>query len=69
MLCVEIQGLCQMSEEILNIASPMVEQKESVKLFRNSKGYTWEIRLIEIDLDRLEKIDNDMKTRFRNEAV
>ena len=58
-----------MSEEILNIASPMVEQKESVKLFRNSKGYTWEIRLIEIDLDRLEKIDNDMKTRFRNEAV
>jgi hypothetical protein len=64
-----LRGECKMSEEILNIASPMVEQKESVKLFRNSKGYTWEIRLIEIDLDRLEKIDNDMKTRFRNEAV
>lgn len=40
---------------------------EMVKLFKNTKGYNWEIRLLEIDLDRLEKLNNDMNNRFGSE--
>jgi uncharacterized protein involved in exopolysaccharide biosynthesis len=38
--------------------------KESLKLTRNSKGYTWEIRILEINSERLEKINNEMLQRF-----
>ena len=43
-----------------------VEQKESVKLVKNTKGFNWEIKLLEINLDRLEQLNNDMKRRFEN---
>jgi len=42
----------------------IVEQKESIKLVKNTKGYNWEIKLLEIDLNRLETINNDMVKRF-----
>lgn len=37
---------------------------EKLKLFKNTKGYNWEIQLLEIDLDRLEELNNQMKERF-----
>lgn len=40
------------------------EQKESVKLKKMSKGYQWEIKILDIDLDRLEQIDQDLNKRF-----
>ena len=40
---------------------------ESLKLYKNSKGYNWEIKILEIDLDRLDKINNEMLTRFGGE--
>lgn len=43
----------------------MIEPKESIKLIKNTKGYNWEIKLIEIDLNRLEIINNDLKKRFK----
>ncbi len=42
--------------------------KESIKLFKNTKNYNWELKLIgTIDdklLDRLEKINADMEKRY-----
>ncbi len=44
---------------------PIVEQKESIKLMRMSKGYQWEIKIfIEDDksvIQRLEGLDRDLK--------
>ena len=37
---------------------------ESVKLYKNSRGYNWEIKLLEVNIDRLETINDEMKARF-----
>jgi len=44
---------------------PEIEQKESIKLTKNTKGYNWEIKLLEINVDRLEQINNIMITKFQ----
>ena len=41
-----------------------VEQKESIKLIKNSRGMNWEIRLLSLDLDELERLNNEMIKRF-----
>jgi len=46
-------------------ALPEVEQKESLKLVKNTKGYGWEIKLLEINPNRLEEINNIMITKFK----
>ena len=46
---------------------PVVEQKESIKLTRNTKGYNWDIKLLEINVERLEKINNIMLSKFKRE--
>ncbi|MDD4110498.1 MAG: hypothetical protein PHS54_02975 [Clostridia bacterium] len=39
---------------------------ESLKLTKNSKGYTWEIKIAEINIDRLDEINNKMLERYSN---
>lgn len=53
--------------ENTELQTPIVEQKESIKLIKMSKGYNWEIRILDMDLNRLEGLNNSMKTRFENE--
>lgn len=56
------------------IADPITELGESLKLTKNSKGYTWEIRLRckdkeQIDeafINRMQKTNNEMLKRFDN---
>jgi hypothetical protein len=48
-----------------------VEAKESIKLIKNSKGWNWEIKLIDKDniesqLDRLDRINARMKEKYPN---
>ncbi len=43
-----------------------VKQEPSIKLTRNSKGYNWQIKILEIDIDRMERLDNEMKKRWGN---
>lgn len=56
-----------MNEEL---GIPVVEQKESIKLTKNTRGYGWEIRIIESSLSvvdsikRLEELDNKLKEKF-----
>ena len=44
-----------------------IEQKESIKLTKNTKGYNWEIKLLSLDIDALEKLNNEMIKRFKND--
>jgi hypothetical protein len=44
----------------------IIEQKESIKLIKNTKGYNWEIKLLEINPERLEEINNLMISKFEN---
>ena len=37
---------------------------ESIKLFKNSKGYNWEIKILEIDIERLEEINENLHRKF-----
>ena len=38
--------------------------KEHLKLAKNSRGYTWEIKIIEINIERLEELNNQMIEKF-----
>jgi hypothetical protein len=53
--------------EIVQAANLNVEQRESIKLIKNSKGYVWEIRILNLDIDRLQSLDAEMRARFRTE--
>ena len=52
------------------IEEKQIEQKESVKLMKMSKGYQWEIKLLgDIDdkqLERLGKINQDLERGYGN---
>lgn len=40
------------------------ELKDSIKLMKMSRGYNWEIKIISLDIDALEKLNNEMIERF-----
>lgn len=45
-----------------------LEQKESIKLTKNTKGYGWEIKILEINPDRLQEINNQLISKFSQEV-
>lgn len=54
--------------------TPVVEQKERIELTKNSKGYTWTIKIFLKDNDteslaRLENLNEEMKKRFGNDNL
>ena len=55
--------MVEIEQSLLNIP-----QSEHLKIAKNSKGYTWEIKLLQVDIDKLEKLNNEMKKRFDNES-
>lgn len=40
------------------------DTSEKLKLFKNTKGFNWEIVINEINIDRLEKLNNEMIEKF-----
>lgn len=54
--------MATIGEEATN--TPELEQKESLKLIKNSRGMNWEIKILEINPNRLEEINNIMITKF-----
>lgn len=36
----------------------------SIKLIKNSKKYNWEIKVLSLDVDMIEKLNTDMMKRF-----
>ena len=43
---------------------PVILETETLKLTRNSRGYNWDIKLLSVDIDKLEQLNNDMIKRF-----
>jgi len=42
----------------------IIRDSESIKLTKNSRGYSWEVKLLEIDLDRLRKLNQQMEEEY-----
>lgn len=47
-----------------NLEVPKTEQSESIKLYKNSRGYNWEIRILSNDIDRIIELNNKMVAEF-----
>ena len=47
-----------MTEQEISLGS------ENLTLFKNSKGYNWRITIPNLDLDKLEELNNAFKERF-----
>jgi len=47
-----------------NLNEPMIQQKEGIKLIKNSKGYNWEIKILDLDVSKLEELDKDLRNKF-----
>ena len=61
-----------MSEIINPEAMHLIEQKESIKVTKNSRGYSWEFKLLGIVEDQFERIlaiDNHLKSKFEKMEV
>lgn len=43
------------------------EAKPSIKLIKNTKGYSWEIRITSLDIDEITKLNEKMRERFGGE--
>ena len=51
----------------------LINQKESIKLTKNSRGYNWEIKLIEDKMnkdvvERFKFLDGELKKEFEKEV-
>ena len=45
----------------------ILNQTPSIKLIKNTKGYNWEIKLLNHDVEALSKINDAMVLKFENE--
>ena len=57
------------TESLSNEFAPIIENKDSVKLAKNSKGYVWEIKLKddfldEKTLERLKSLNNSIEETY-----
>ena len=59
---------------IADAQTPVVEQRESIKIIKNLKGYNWEIRIFPNNqndkewLDRMSSLNEEMVERYGNEV-
>lgn len=51
-------------ENIYNNEIPTDNLKETLKLYKNSRGYNWDIKLLEINIDRIMELNAEMQKRF-----
>lgn len=45
-------------------AQRLATDTESLKLYKNTKGFNWEIKILSTDVERLYKLNNDMMIKF-----
>jgi hypothetical protein len=56
-----------MEKEIETIGERLRTDTESIKLYKNSRGYNWEIKILETDIVRLKALNQIMQEQFANE--
>lgn len=42
----------------------MKDMTEYIKLTRNSRGYSWDIKINDLNIERLDKINEDMLEKY-----
>lgn len=47
-----------LGEEAQNL--PNIEQKDSIKIIKNTKGYNFEFRILSLDVELMDKIHNQI---------
>ena len=47
--------------QIIKVEAQSVEY---IKLYKNTKGYNWEIKQLSLDIDELEKLNDEMINRY-----
>ena len=50
--------------EVMENTPYLQTDSEHLKLTRNRNGYTWEIKILKIDIKRLEEINDQMLKKF-----
>lgn len=53
--------------EIEKTLNKLATDTESLKLYKNTKGYNWEIKILSTDIKRLEELNNEMEKTFYRE--
>lgn len=43
--------------------------RESLKLTKNSKGYNWEIKILDLDIEKISKLNTEFKRRFGKDEI
>lgn len=44
-----------------------IELKESIKLIKNTKGYQWEIKILDLDIAKLKAVDDKLRELYPQE--
>lgn len=50
--------------ETETIGEKLRTDTESIKLYKNSRGYNWEIKILEIDIERIKELNEEMHDYF-----
>jgi hypothetical protein len=53
----------------MEVETPITKDMESFTLERNSRGYTWKFKILEINLDRAEEINKEAIKRWGNPSA
>jgi hypothetical protein len=56
-----------MDQEEIQTLNELIDKSVSVayiKLIKNTKGYNWEIKQLSLDIQQLEKLNNELLTKF-----
>lgn len=52
------------NEELKEIIENATHSVAYIKLIKNTKGYNWEIKKLDLDIDALEELNNKMVDKF-----
>ena len=56
-------------KEVLKVINDLVENQAGrsvayIKITKNTKGYSWEFKMLSLDVDEVEKLNNEICIRF-----
>jgi len=46
---------------------PIIEQKSSIKIIKNSKGYNYEVKILSLDVQELKKVTDEIEKTYKIE--
>jgi len=60
--------MTEITDDFNNINNVKLEtNSEKLKLIKNTRGYNWEIIILSTNIDKIEKLNNEMLKRFGGE--